>query len=66
MFEEKHIRLVDGSGSSRTLLQFINSPDMIDVGVSADDLLQREPVLVELRQDLAGITTRDRSPWPRG
>ncbi len=51
MFEEKHIRLVDGSGRSGSLLQFINGADVVDVRVRANDLFQREPVLFELRDD---------------
>src|SRR5689334_9466243 len=58
VFKEKQVRLVYCGRSSGALLQFINRADVIDVRVSTDDLLQGEPVLVELRQDKARVAAR--------
>src|SRR5262249_15073051 len=49
---------MDGSGRLGPLLKFKDSGDVIDMGVSADDLFQAETMIFQYGEDMFGITTR--------
>ena len=67
LFKEQEIGLVNGRRRAGAFLQLENCADMINMRVGADDLLQRQAVLVQSSKNFLGVVSRiDDDRFTRG